>query len=226
MYITSFSDLDSIPSAAEVNQAVTAVYTAMGFVKEDERRDNGKVRASLAALLVREDHLVETKGQRKSRALTRAQLVEEIFHVADPLQQDSPSVLDQLVHEKLSTALWGATSPNSKLQDAVHDLMDNGHYVARYLVKGEAPKAYASDKWDCLAADYTGRIQVSYLNKVETTTRILESMAEHRPADGRRILAASKKLLTSVEASHARVMLAVSAATDKTEAAETETDES
>lgn len=208
---------EETPQKAAVDAAILAAYAAEDCLRPDGLRDMTKIRERILAVV--REHKVLSRKERETKAITRGQLVREVFPSLTAPEQfgeaDDPQ-LALAVWKEISQMVWGEVKPGptGPIQRLVGVYMGNGYALCRTLVGANRVGAvYVTDDRQCIDEDLFGPENASLLRKIDAALALREMLISRRPQDGRHWATDWDNRMKSLSVTgHDRLKLAIEAA--------------
>lgn len=209
---------NSNPVKEAIDRGVHEAFAAEDYLTEDGAKDMTKVRERMYAVLA--PRKVLALGERKDKAVTRGNMVREVFPGLLPPEQHENAADPQLaaaVWNKIQQAIWGELRPGASgpMQRIVGLNSGNGYILCRY-VKGtdKTPAAYITDVFQCIQKDYVDRDNADLLRKIAALRANREMLIMRQPKNARRYASGLDAQLKAISAAtHDQLKLAIEAST-------------
>lgn len=204
------------PQQHAIDQGVFAAYGAETFLLEDGRKDTAKVRQTVFEVV--RPHKVLSKREREANAITRGEVVAQVFPSLlgpDRFSEADDPQLARAVWLKIYSDLWSHLQPgaNGAVQQLVGQAMGNGYVLVRTKIGANNTDAvYVTDDRACIDLDLLGPEYQSFQRKFNTVTGTREMLVHRQPANAKRYAANFDRQVKALgTASHDRLALAVDA---------------
>jgi hypothetical protein len=205
----------SVPTRDDIDAAVLIAYDAEDYLLPGGNRDMTKVRERIIEIL--KGHKVLSKPERESKAITRGQLVSDVFpHLTGRDQLERDDLLGWAVWRVIDSMIWTEVNPraNGAIQRLVGSALGNGYVLCRTAIGVDSvPSVYVTDDRACIEEDLLGPENASLTRKVNTSTALRTMLIMRQPENARRYQSGFNQRMKALSVTaHDELRLAVEAA--------------